>query len=405
MRILWVSDAAWSQSGYANQTRLAAPRLAALGHDVALVASYGLQGGAMGWEGLKVYPGGADPFGNDVIGRHARDWQADVVITLKDIGVFNPEAFNGLRWCPLCPVDHEPVPPAVHQRIGAAYRPIAYAPNGMRAMRDIGYDPLYAPHAYDPAVYAPLPREEARRALGLPDDLFIVSTVAVNRGAEISRKAWQQNLEAFALFAQDKPHARYLLHTDMADDGYEGGFPLRAIAQNLGIMDKILPSEQGRYRAGGFDEPYLRALYCASNVVNCVSVGEGFGIPTLEAQACGVPVITGGWAASEDLNFGGWEVAREDALKLYDRQLAHVYIPLPEAVAGCLRDAYAALASPRRAAHHRREALSGAQDYQIDTVIEEYWRPALDALAAQIGMEHRRGVARIVRPEEILSAA
>lgn len=405
MRILWVSDAPWASSGYSVQTRLAAPRLAALGHDVALVAAYGLQGAAMAWEGLKVYPGGADPFGNDAIPRAAADWQADVVITLKDAGVYNPQTFQGLRWCPLTPVDHEPIPPAVHQRVAACYRPIAYAPNGLRAMREIGYDPLYCPHAYDPAVFSPVPRDEARRALGLADDLFIVATVAVNRGAEISRKAWQQNLEAFAMFAADKPHARYLLHTDMADDGYEGGFPLRAIAQGLGIVDKVIPSEQGRYRAGGFDEPYLRALYCAANVVNCVSVGEGFGIPTLEAQACGTPVITGGWAASEDLNFGGWEVERGDALKLFDRQLSHVYLPLPDAVAGCLRDAYAALSSPRVAAMHRREALHGAQDYQIDTVVEDYWRPALDALAAQIAGEHRRGVVRIVRPEEVLSYA
>jgi hypothetical protein len=116
-------------------------------------------------------------------------------------------------------------------------------------------------------------------------------------------------------------------------------------------------------------------------------------------------VITGGWAASEDLNFGGWEVPRHDALKLYDRQLSHIYIPLPDAVAGCLRDAYEALSSPRRAAMHRREAIHGAQDYAIDTVVQEYWRPALDELAAQIASEHRRGVARIVRPEEVLSAA
>jgi glycosyltransferase involved in cell wall biosynthesis len=373
--------------------------------DLALMASYGLQGASMSWEGLKVYPGGADPFGNDVIGRNARDWQADIVITLKDVGVFNPDALRGLRWLPMCPVDHEPVPPAVHQRVAACYRPIAYAPNGLRALRGIGADPLYCPHAYDPAVFSPIAREDARRGLGLPDKWFIVSTVAVNRGGIPSRKAWQQNLEAFALFAADKPNARYLLHTDAADDGYEAGLPLRRMAAEYGIGDKVLFSDAERYRAGTFDEAYLRAFYCASNVVNCVSLGEGFGIPTLEAQACGVPVITGAWCASEDLNFGGWEVGREDALRFYDGQGAHVYIPLPAAIAGCLRDAYATLTNIRQAAQHRREALWGAAEYQIASVVDEYWRPALEDVARQIASEHRRGVARIVRPEEVLSAA
>src|SRR5690242_1941900 len=98
LRILWCSDAPWASSGYSVETRLTAPRLAALGHEVALLCTYGLQGAVREWEGLRVYPGGADPFANDVIGHAARDWQADIVITLKDSFVFKPEAFQGLRW-------------------------------------------------------------------------------------------------------------------------------------------------------------------------------------------------------------------------------------------------------------------------------------------------------------------
>src|SRR5689334_3338747 len=157
MRILWASDAPWARSGYGVETALTAPRLAALGHDVALLATYGLQGATREWASdvldangnpivLRVYHGGADAFANDVIGVCARDWRADVVITVKDSFVFRPEAFQGMRWLGMIPVDHEPIPPPVVQVARAMYRPIAYAPNGFRELRQAGFDPLYCPH-------------------------------------------------------------------------------------------------------------------------------------------------------------------------------------------------------------------------------------------------------------------
>src|ERR1044072_1962661 len=123
MRLLIASDAPWSSSGYANQVRQFAPALPDLGHDVALLATFGLHGAVREWEGLRIYPGGADSFANDVIGYYARGWQADVVITLKVFFVFQPAAMQGLGWCGLVPVDHEPLPPAITNVVRAMYRP------------------------------------------------------------------------------------------------------------------------------------------------------------------------------------------------------------------------------------------------------------------------------------------
>jgi len=401
LRILWASDAVDATSGYANQTRLAVPRLAALGYDIALLATFGHHGAVREWNGIRIYPGGADPFANDVIAKAAADWRADIVITLKDTLVFRPEAFHGLRWLPLTPIDHEPAPPTVIHACRASFRPIAYAPNGFRALRAAGLDPAYAPHGYDPTVYNPQPRDEARRFLGLPDELFIVTTVAVNRGGIPSRKAWPQNLEGFAAFAKDKPNVLYFIHTDLADDGYEAGVPIRRPCAELGIDDKVIFCDQQRYRYGGFPENYLHALYCASDVVNTVSVGEGFGIPTLEAQACGVPVITSDFAASRDLCFAGWKV--KDGFRFYDSQGSYVFLPEPAAIAQAMEYAYRALQRDRVRDWLRKKALAGAAPYQIDRVIQEYWVPLLTALEHQIATEASRGVLRIVRREEVLA--
>jgi glycosyltransferase involved in cell wall biosynthesis len=282
------------------------------------------------------------------------------------------------------------------------YRPIAYAPNGFRELRKAGFDPLYAPHSFDPAIMHPVDRAEARKMFGLPDDIFVIGTVAVNRGGLPSRKAWPQNLEAFALFAKDKPNARYFIHTDIAADGFEGGINLAALCGQLGIMDKVMFCDQVQYRRATFGDDYLRMYYGAIDVLNAVSLGEGFGIPALEAQACGTPVIVSDFAAHRDLCFAGWKVS--DGLRFYDGQASWVFIPDPQAIAKAMEEAHQAfcgivVTAPIDLARER--AISGAVPYALPRVIEEHWRPLLEEVERDIRGEVSRGVLRIVRPEEV----
>jgi glycosyltransferase involved in cell wall biosynthesis len=401
LRILAISDVIWASSGYAVQGKLAFPRWKSqLGIDVAVLATYGLQGAKIEWGGLPIFPGGLDPFANDVIQHAAKEFQANAVITLKDSFVFRPEAMQGLRFLPMVPIDHDPIPPSVTAIVRHALRPIAYAQHGFKALHDAGFDPRYAPHAYDPKVYYPMDRTEARQKLGISPDAFIVGTVAVNRGGLPSRKAWDENLGGFALFARNHADAYYFIHTDIADDGREGGLPLRQIAAEYGIADRVVFCDQAKYRNGGFPEEYMRTYYNAIDVLNAVSLGEGFGIPTLESQACGTPVIVGDWCASAELCFAGWKVpdARGHAARFRDGQMSFVRIPHPESIAERMEEAYTADRAPLRA-----QALAGAKPYAIDTVIQTHWRPIFDELAAEIAQPRSRGVLRIVRREEVFA--
>ena len=117
LRILYSSNAFWSASGYGVQGRSLLPRLAELpevgGRDnIAMFAWYGLQGGVHNVEGFRVYPAGVDPYGNDIIGAHARDFVANVVITLIDVWVLQQTAQKvaPAKWLPYLPIDHDPVP-------------------------------------------------------------------------------------------------------------------------------------------------------------------------------------------------------------------------------------------------------------------------------------------------------
>ena len=72
----------------------------------------------------------------------------------------------------------------------------------------------------------------------------------------------------------------------------EGGQDLEAVAENLGITDCVRAVDQYRYHGGLVQASDLKDWYGALDVLSCCSFGEGFGLPIMEAQACGVPVIT-----------------------------------------------------------------------------------------------------------------
>lgn len=411
LSIIVASDAPWAYSGYSNQVKQFVPELAKLGHRVAFLTTFGLHGAPLEWRGIKVYPGGLDAFANDAIGPAARDWKADIVITLKDIHVFRPEAFQGLRWCPLIPVDHEPIAPQVANCARAAYRPIAYAPNGFRELRRIGLDPLYVPHSFDPSTTFPIDKKEARARLGIPDNLFIIGMVAVNRGGVPSRKAWPQNLEGAAIFLKQHPDAFLFLHTYLCIDGREGGVNIPALVAQLSeiyhfdMARQVGHCDQQRY-IDGFPDGDMTLLYNAIDVLNAVSLGEGFGIPQLEALACGTPIITSEFAAARDLNFAGWAVPdqRGHRHRFYDGQGAYVFLPEPESIAERMEEVYRwrrDMPSEWKMLHDK--AIRRSAPFSLDRVVQDHWKPALKVIEEQIRREGERGVLRIIRPEEVLA--
>lgn len=404
MRVLLISDSPAATSGYSNQIGQIGPILRALGHEVAYLAGFGHHGQMTEHQGIPMYPGGLDGFGNDVIGPAAKDWKADVVITLKDLWVYRPQEWGpGIRWAPMVPVDHDPIPEGiVHLLRQHAYHPIAYAKFGEAQLHNAGFAPSYAPHTFDPAVLSPMDKTEARKALGLPDDVFAVGMVAVNRGGVPSRKAWPQNLEGFARFARAHPTAHLLCHTHVGETGREGAINLPALCQQLGIMGRVSFVDQQAYDRG-LPGDYLRTFYNAVDVLNTVSVGEGFGIPTLEAQAVGTPVIVGDWTASAELLFAGIAIPKDEAFAFYDAQGSYIFLPRPEAIAAALDTMAQRLRGD--ADRIRKRALAGAAPYARDLVRESHWAPTMARLEALIASEPSRGVLRIVRPESVLVSA
>lgn len=382
MKILIHSNSPRLKTGYGVQTGLLATRLRDAGHDVAISAFVGQYGTAT-WNGITVYPGGADQVGNDVLPKHALhhfggDPKGGWIITLLDVFVLNPEPLRDFNVAAWCPVDHAPVPPAVRMffdRSGAV--PIAMSRFGESALRDVGLDPLYVPLAIDPADYHPTDTfggHRFREIFNIADDAFVVSMNAMNKTQHtFHRKGFPQAFAAFGEFSRNHPEAVLYLHTE-ATGRFHGGDDLLVLARECGIAESQLRFvDQYAYQLGDLPAEYLAAAYTASDLYLAPSMGEGFCVPLIEAQACGTPVLVSDFSAQPELVGDGWTVG---GTPWWDgNQQAWVFNPIIDDIAVALETAFDRKASGRR--RGKQAALAKAAEYDIDRVFTEHWLPAL----------------------------
>lgn len=390
MKINWFSNAPWASTGYGNQTRLFVPRLRNLGHEMSITAFYGLQGGTLNVDGIPIFPNGKHIYGQDVIGAHAQNLKADIIISLFDVWPMAAQNIpKEIGWYPWFPVDHEPMPGIVAEKVRKADKGITMSRFGLRMAQQAGLDTYYVPHGVDTNIFKPIDRKAARKFVAWPEDKFVVGMVAANKGFP-PRKAFYQQITAFAALRKKHNDVMLYLHTD---DGTHGGdgVDLVEYCQVLGLTVgyskqdgnyDVLICDQYTYLIGYSDE-YMNAAYNAMDVLLMVSMGEGFGIPLIEAQACGCPVITGDWTSMGELCFSGWKVSKRDADPFFTPQGAFQYAPRPEAIAVKLLEAY----ELRGNREYRERARKGALKYDADLITERYWKPVLDDIAEKRGLK------------------
>ncbi len=381
MRILFHSNAPWAPTGYGNQTALFVPRLDQH-HDVAVSSFYGLEGKAISWHGIPVLPGSGGTFGNESLPGHANayfdgDPRAGLVLTLMDVWVLDPEVFakhNTVSWCP---VDHDPVQASVRryfERSGAV--PLAMSRFGADQLED--YDPIYVPHGVDTKVFEPT-ESEMREAMGVPEDAFLVGMVAANKGRP-SRKCFSQVLQAFAALQRKHDDSYLYLHT-VIDGSWSEGEDIPSIIAALGIpLERVKLPDQYRMMFAPFDDASMAALYSTFDVLVNPAMGEGFGIPMLEAQACGTPVIATDFSAMPEVVGAGILVSGE---RFWTPAKSWQALPDVREIAEAMESFYLMPQAKRDAV--AIQARQHAEGYDADRVLAEHLLPALEEVQARIG--------------------
>jgi glycosyltransferase involved in cell wall biosynthesis len=304
-RILWHSCAPWAASGYGTQTAIWTQELQRLGHEVIISTYWGIQGGATQWNGMTILPGYGQQYCSTSLYQHAKAYNPDLVVTLGDVWVTNPDLFRELPIAHWLPADCRPMSLAdrnVVESSGAQL--IAMSQFGYDRFKRAGFNPVYVPHSIDPNIFKPLPnRDELRRAAGLTEDAFVIGINQANNDA--IRKALPEQMLAFAKFAETHPDALLTLHTGVHQ---EGGQDLEAVAENLGIVDLVRVVDQYRYTSGMITAADLNEWYNVIDVLSQTVYAEGFGLPVMEAQSAGTPVITTDASSVVEINPHGTKV-------------------------------------------------------------------------------------------------
>ena len=381
MRIVIYSDCPWQKSGYGRVTKELALRFRELGHDIA-IASMGLIGNSIDWGGITIYPSVRHSMGFDSIGAFCRHFYADAVLSLYDIWSFPPNIGRLIEptWIAYTPIDGAPVPQSIVDRLSTRRADPTYVVSmsqyGERELDKAGIDNIYIPLGIDCDVFKPGEKETARTALSIPQDVFMVTMVAANRGYP-ARKSWLECLTAFQLFNRQHPNSMLYAHTNR-QPLVPQGILLDRFAEELAISDRVVFADECELAVGVPDEQMV-SIYQASDVLLSPSMGEGFGLPILEAQSCGTPVITQQCSAMPELTLFGdciepqqsawitqldyyWQQASVERI-VEALNLVHEITPDPD--------------FPQQVVEQIRSL------YHWPTVIEQHWKPFLEKVEGE----------------------
>ena len=341
LRIMPVSDSPWAPTGFGTNTRNIAALLYADGHHIGYG---GCQNPAhLKWstpwplnqtetwahfENLPIMHPGQERFGEKSFPQWIAKYKPDVILAHLDFQMFkhmtdNKEpasvnfpikkpdgtpfsrkekmemmtgAFkevekikrNAYKLAVIIPYDGEPSIPAWKQQLDNIEFPVAMSRYGQLGLKkDFDCDATYIPHGVDSDLFKP----KLKPLYGgkeKPKNTFVVGCVARNQ----HRKNIPRLIKGFAQFVKKRnlspKEVRLILHMDWND---AMGWKIPEFSKQYGVEKYLMPPLMGHLDSGdSITDADMADLYNCMDVFVLPTGGEGFGIPTLEAMSCGVPI-------------------------------------------------------------------------------------------------------------------
>jgi len=338
--VIW-STAPWCATGYGKNCKYLLQALK--GHDVSIMATYGLSGGMIQVNGVNVIPSNNNFWD---MGHWIKYWEGrlspDLIIQHFDLWVVEPNFIE--KWkieTPIVsymPVDSWPLSAQTKNSAQGVKDNIAMSKFAQKAFLENGLpSSTYIPHTIGDNIFYQSSKEQAKKELGIDPDHFVIGIVGTNKGP---RKNIPGQLLAFKKFHSINPQARLYLHTYMTGGSRNSeGIDIYTLIEDLGLSGLVYFTSQDDYLAGLPDD-HMRVLYTAMDILSECSLGEGFGIPIIEAQACGTPVVgTNGSAIAEVIGRGGLKVAVTEKI-LWQRLGVYHDIPSTDEIVSCYEQIY-----------------------------------------------------------------
>lgn len=384
MKVLGISDGCNLYTGFGTQTFLVLRGLQAKGIEVE----------QLGWwvkdeivhRGIKIC--GLGEYGDlDRVIYHCNRFKPDIIFGLGDLHMIEymfkaPEEIKK-RWIHWLPIDAEPYPHMMHDALAAVPNLVLMADFAKKMSSKFLPNAYMIPHGLDPNTFKPLPDRVNLRKKNKVDDSFVVILVAKNQW----RKYLDLAVESFARFSRGKDDVKFIMHTQiMALPKLRGWYIPHLVKMNTDAFDPELPRKL-QVSSAQIHERLLNAVYNVADAYFLTSAGEGFGIPTVEAQMAGLPIIVPDFTTGREfvLPDGKEENRTGELVKIATRTVqsdAGVYRSLidTEDAASKLEKLYRSWKSDkllirRYAENSRRTSIN---KYNFETVITQWYNIITD---------------------------
>lgn len=158
------------------------------------------------------------------------------------------------------------------------------------------------------------------------DKIYLITYIAKN-SEESNRKAFDMNLLAFKKLIDKGFNAYLYIHSI-----FDGTCNLFTIINYYNIdLNRIIIPDQYQILCNKYSYNYIMGVYCASDVLLASTCSEGFGLPVLEAQLMGCPVVTTDCTAMSEYTYNG------ECAEVLDKRFVYVndsywYLPDPNSI-------------------------------------------------------------------------
>jgi len=304
IKILYYGDSPTVATGFGTVSRNILGGLHATGkYDISVLGvNYWGDPHSMPFPIWPVGIGSSDPYGRQrVFDKMLKDFSFDILFLFQDSFILESFMAQGLpklrQAKSFTTVGYYPVDGVPKKRwincMNMFDVPVTYTEFGKResilACPPIADKIRVIPHGVNTKDFYPLSRQDAQRFrqeyFGKHASKFIVTNVNRNQ----QRKDIPRMLLAFKEFKRRRPNSTLYLHMAVKDQGWD----LAEVIPAMGLVmneDVLLPG--GNFGPNqGFPLDIVNRIYNASDVIASTTLGEGWGLSTVEAMACKTPVV------------------------------------------------------------------------------------------------------------------
>jgi len=285
MKICWISDFDIRGSGYKHISVPLCNGLVKLGHEVKSPAL-----GYFGQEHNELF--------SMISAKNLKEsaaitqnlfnlWKFDLLIIALDIPIqeqfLNTMQGRPFKYAGIMPIEADPLCQSWAMTLMQMDKRFFISKFAENEAKKLGVDGVDLEVGVDLSAWKQvLPEEKSplRNSLGIPEDAFVVLTVADNQ----ERKNLSSGIDIFSKFMKEQPDSNgyYVIVTR---ENSPVGWKLRDLAQQFGVADRVLIFERG------MNHKQLWSIYALSDLFLLPSKAEGLGMPLVEAMAVGIPAM------------------------------------------------------------------------------------------------------------------